>query len=557
MSDIFSGLSLAPREEDEPPPKRDPAESPQAEAIPPEKQDHDSFASRLSLSPREEESDAQLLSRPGTFSGFSLDFEPLDEVPPASAAPEESPSHPPEPMVHRSIPDTFSFHEDDTPGEPASGFSFEPNDADTPREPASGFSFEPNDALTTPKSPPDLHKADESGDAFASFAFHPDDVQSLTPPALFPFSPDDEATVVAPPSARSFQPETDDEATVVAPPSARSFQPETDDEATVVAPPSARSFQPETDDEATVVAPPSARSFQPETDDEATVVATSNVTRPTGIPTSTTRATATRAPINYGFDAPKNTSDQTALEAEGDGQTESTRAQEPINVDALPIGHMLMWYKIEKVLGQGGFGLTYKARDTRLNNHVAIKEYLPTQLAHRGTDGGIHPKGPEQEEPFIKGRERFLNEARTLARFKHPALVRVATFFEEANSAYMAMEFEEGESLGSVLKEKKTLDEPELLKVVMPLLQGLQALHAENIIHRDIKPDNIFIRKKDGTPVLLDFGSARKTDAGDNMTAMLTPSYAPMEQYFEDASRQGPWTDIYAMGAVMYRIISG
>ncbi|MBF0186717.1 MAG: SEL1-like repeat protein [Magnetococcales bacterium] len=229
-----------------------------------------------------------------------------------------------------------------------------------------------------------------------------------------------------------------------------------------------------------------------------------------------------------------------------------------VHHDALPEGHMLMWYKIEKVLGQGGFGLTYKAHDTRLDNHVAIKEYLPTQLALRRPDHSIHPKAPDLEEQFVQGRERFLNEARTLAQFKHSSLVRVATFFEEFNTAYMAMEYEEGEDLGNILKRKKTLDEKELLAIMMPMLQGIQVLHHADFIHRDIKPDNIFIRVKDGTPVLLDFGSARRKGGTDgSMTAMLTPSYAPMEQYFEEANRQGPWTDIYSLGAVMYRCISG
>ncbi|MEO5378846.1 MAG: protein kinase [Magnetococcus sp. DMHC-6] len=225
--------------------------------------------------------------------------------------------------------------------------------------------------------------------------------------------------------------------------------------------------------------------------------------------------------------------------------------------DALPTGHMLMWYRIEKVLGQGGFGLTYKAHDTRLDNDVAIKEYLPSQIANRRPDRSIHAKSPDQELVFRKGRQRFLDEARTLAHFKHPSLVRVATFFEENNTAYMAMEYEEGEPLASVLKRERTLEEQDLLRIIMPLLLGVQVLHNENVIHRDIKPDNIFIRTKDGSPVLIDFGSARKTEGAESMTAMLTPNYAPMEQYFEDADRQGPWTDIYSLGAVMYRAISG
>ncbi|MEO5366390.1 MAG: serine/threonine-protein kinase, partial [Magnetococcus sp. WYHC-3] len=227
--------------------------------------------------------------------------------------------------------------------------------------------------------------------------------------------------------------------------------------------------------------------------------------------------------------------------------------------DALPLGHELMWYRIEKVLGQGGFGITYKALDGRLDTHVAIKEYLPSQIAARGPDRRVHAKNPDQEAAFVHGRDRFLDEARTLAKFKHSSLVRVATFFEENNTAYMAMEYEEGESLAAILRRKGTLEEKELLEIMVPLLHGIRVLHQAKYIHRDIKPDNIFVRVKDGTPVLLDFGSARKTvEGGDgSLTAMLTPGYAPMEQYFEEANRQGPWTDVYSLGAVMYRCITG
>ncbi|MBF0158598.1 MAG: SEL1-like repeat protein [Magnetococcales bacterium] len=230
------------------------------------------------------------------------------------------------------------------------------------------------------------------------------------------------------------------------------------------------------------------------------------------------------------------------------------------SADVLRVGQMLMWYRIDKVLGQGGFGVTYRAWDTRLDTNVAIKEYLPSQVALRGSDGHINARSRDHEAAFIKGRQRFLQEARTLAKFKHASLVRVATFFEQFNSAYMVMEYEDGTSMAALLREKKVLDERELLAIILPLLQGISVLHAEGFVHRDIKPDNIFIRHKDGSPVLLDFGSARQKMEGQDsghMTAVLTPNYAPMEQYFEDAARQGPWTDIYAIGAVMYRSISG
>ncbi|MBF0625244.1 MAG: SEL1-like repeat protein [Magnetococcales bacterium] len=358
---------------------------------------------------------------------------------------------------------------------------------------------------------------------------------------------DDAATIMAAPGIPVPGPlDEDDAATVMAAPrqaSSGSAGPDDEDQATVMARPAASSSSDDAD-EATVMARPAAPADDP---DEATVM----------------------APIDGGIVPPLArgpggaVKDATTLRGSGPPiAAPAAAASVPApqeNSDALPVGEMLMWYRIEKVLGQGGFGLTYKAHDTRLDNHVAIKEFLPTQLAIRHRDKTIQPKSEQYRQPFEKGRSRFLDEARTLARFKHSSLVRVATFFEENNTAYMAMEYEEGRPLADLLKEKKTLDEQELMRIVMPLLRGINQLHEANIIHRDIKPDNIFIRHKDGTPVLLDFGSARKTEGGGDghMTAMLTPNYAPMEQYFEDASRQGPWTDIYAMGAVMYRAISG
>ncbi|OSM02484.1 putative serine/threonine protein kinase [Magnetofaba australis IT-1] len=277
-----------------------------------------------------------------------------------------------------------------------------------------------------------------------------------------------------------------------------------------------------------------------------------------GAPPPVTKPTPTSTPVATDSGSVLQTQ-QPTQSTEETGST--TRKKKKTNPDALPEGHMLFnnLYKVEKVLGQGGFGLTYKAYDTQLDTHVAIKEYLPTQIAHRQSDLSIHARSDEQEEMFIQGRQRFLDEARTLAKFKHSSLVRVVTFFEDNNTAYMAMEFEAGEPLSALLKAKRTLNEKEMLDIMLPLIQGVQVLHNEGYIHRDIKPDNIFIRSKDGTPVLLDFGSARRQEgnADGSMTAMLTPSYAPMEQYFEEAARQGPWTDIYSLGAVMYRCISG
>jgi len=226
--------------------------------------------------------------------------------------------------------------------------------------------------------------------------------------------------------------------------------------------------------------------------------------------------------------------------------------------NALKAGHELHWYRIDKVLGQGGFGITYLAHDPNLDQYVAIKEYLPMELAVRDGDNSVYPASSANGERFRWGLDRFITEARTLAKFKHPAIVRVLTVFEDNNTAYMVMEYERGESLQQVLERRKTLDEDELIPILAPLLDGLEMIHATGFIHRDIKPANIYIRE-DNTPVLLDFGSARQAlgEQTKTLTSIVSPGYAPFEQYYSKSDRQGPWTDIYSLAATMYRAISG
>lgn len=226
------------------------------------------------------------------------------------------------------------------------------------------------------------------------------------------------------------------------------------------------------------------------------------------------------------------------------------------HLDALPIGFELQHYKIEKVLGQGTFGITYLASDTKLQQLVAIKEYLPTELSSRDNTNTVHPKSKLCEENFEDGIKRFLAEARTLAKFKHPNIVRVNTFFEANHTAYMVMEYEEGQDLATLLKERQTLAEEEIRKIFIPLLEGLQAVHAKGVVHRDIKPSNIFLRKN-GSPVLLDFGAARHKSGDELFTTLVTPGYAPYENYHSDSEKQGPWSDLYSLGAVAYRSVTG
>lgn len=226
--------------------------------------------------------------------------------------------------------------------------------------------------------------------------------------------------------------------------------------------------------------------------------------------------------------------------------------------NALKPGFKFQWYVIERVLGQGGFGITYLALDTNLDQHVAIKEYLPSDLATRDEDSSVTPLSNECDDRYHWGLDRFISEARTLARFKHPNIVRVYNVFDMNNTAYMTMEYEQGDSLQDIFTNKKTLSQDELMNILLPILDGLEQVHSQGFIHRDIKPANIFIRK-DQTPVLLDFGSARMALGKKTvtLTSIITPGYAPFEQYYSKSDRQGPWTDIYSLGATLYRGMTG
>jgi HAMP domain-containing protein len=206
------------------------------------------------------------------------------------------------------------------------------------------------------------------------------------------------------------------------------------------------------------------------------------------------------------------------------------------------------------VLGQGGFGITYLATDVNLNVKVAIKEYLPEDIAYRAKDSSVAAKSAEFVEYYEQGRDDFLVEARTLATFRHRNIVRVARFFEANTTAYMVLEYERGKSLTSWWKDRKNVSERDLLTLLLPLLDGLGAVHEAGYLHRDIKPDNIYVRDDDGSLVLLDFGAARQTGARDEVS-IVTPGYGPIEQYL--GGDQGPWTDIYALGATLYWMIAG
>jgi serine/threonine protein kinase len=220
---------------------------------------------------------------------------------------------------------------------------------------------------------------------------------------------------------------------------------------------------------------------------------------------------------------------------------------------ALPAGYALHEYRVEKLLGVGGFGITYLAVDGNLNLRVALKEYLPGDIALRGADQSITPQSADTAPTFDWGKRRFMDESRTLASFRHPNIVRVMRFFEANGTAYMVMEYVEGDALPDWLKPRRPLAEAQVAGLAGPLLDGLEVVHNSGFMHRDIKPGNIYVRN-DGTPVLLDFGSARQKN--EELTAIVTPGYAPFEQYHE-RGRQGPWSDIYAMAGVLYWLVTG
>ncbi|MEO7548165.1 MAG: serine/threonine-protein kinase, partial [Ramlibacter sp.] len=232
-------------------------------------------------------------------------------------------------------------------------------------------------------------------------------------------------------------------------------------------------------------------------------------------------------------------------------------APPPADASALPAGYRIHEYEIERPLGGGGFGITYLAHDINLDLPVAVKEYYPSDLVSRGADQSVQVRTSKTDAQagYDWGLERFLDEARALATFRHPNIVRVLRYFRMNGTAYIVMEYESGQSLKRWLPHNSPLSQRAMLSVVLPLLDGLEAVHKTGFLHRDIKPDNIYVRA-DGAPVLLDFGAARRVSADHEMTNIVSPGFAPFEQYHSQG-KQGPWTDIYSLGAVMYWMVTG
>lgn len=229
---------------------------------------------------------------------------------------------------------------------------------------------------------------------------------------------------------------------------------------------------------------------------------------------------------------------------------------------SLPVGTRLSEFELLSIIGEGGFSIVYLAYDHSLQRTVAIKEYLPGAIAFRDSEGIVRPRFEKYEGTFKTGLQSFLNEARILAQFEHPALIRIHRFWEQNGTAYMVMQYCKGRTLRKVLQEEpdRRTQEPWIKhQVIAPVLDALRLLHAKNYYHRDLSPDNIMVLDT-GAPMLLDFGAARQVigDMTQALTVILKPGFAPIEQYADDESmRQGPWTDIYGVGAVLYFVVTG
>lgn len=227
--------------------------------------------------------------------------------------------------------------------------------------------------------------------------------------------------------------------------------------------------------------------------------------------------------------------------------------------NTLPIGTLIGEYKVEAVIGSGGFGVTYRARDIRLDAPVAVKEYYPVSMAVRNKDYSVEERPGNVKGGYNWGLEKFMNEASTLASLRHANIVGVNRLFRANGTAYMILDFIDGPTLKSWLKDlDRRPSQDELDALLLPTLDALRTVHAQGLLHRDIAPKNIMVARQ-LTPILIDFGAARQLVAQKSQTfaALLTPGYAPFEQYVATGQSQGPWTDIYSLGATMYECIMG
>ena len=240
-----------------------------------------------------------------------------------------------------------------------------------------------------------------------------------------------------------------------------------------------------------------------------------------------------------------------------DMRSETTATDPEVDFVALPVGTLIGRYEVLSVLGQGGFGITYRARDVQLDREVAIKEYLPTALAVRQNGVTVMPRSTKAAEDFTWGRDRFVAEGRVMATLhRAPGIVRVYDFLEINGTAYIVMEMLHGDTLEGHIKMNGRLEASAIDRILWPLLDGLEQVHNAGFLHRDIKPANILLDAA-GNPTLIDFGASRAAMVGRTMamTAIFTPGYAAPEQF--TSAKQGPWTDIYGVSATLYHAITG
>ena len=227
----------------------------------------------------------------------------------------------------------------------------------------------------------------------------------------------------------------------------------------------------------------------------------------------------------------------------------------------LPAGTLIEGFEIQGVIGIGGFGIVYKAFDPMLERQVALKEYLPASLAQRVSGGAVRVREARHKNTFDAGMRSFINEARLLAQFDHPALVKVYRFWEMAGTAYMVMPLYHGTTLKQYAENRTDpLTQQQLVSWLVVLTEALEVMHTQQCYHRDISPENIIIQDGTGLPILLDFGAARRAigSVSQPFTVILKASYAPIEQYAEVPSMtQGAWTDVYALAAVAHFLITG
>ena len=227
----------------------------------------------------------------------------------------------------------------------------------------------------------------------------------------------------------------------------------------------------------------------------------------------------------------------------------------------LPIGTRLGEFEITHRIGEGGFSIVYLAWDHSLDRKIALKEYLPFSIAKRGFQTEVHPRSERHRETFDAGLRSFVNEAKLLAQFDHPSLVKVYRFWEANGTAYMAMPFYQGSTVRDTVRQMPSApDEAWIGHLLRPLADALKVIHDAQCYHRDIAPDNVILLAESGEPLLLDFGAARRvvSNMTQALTVILKPGYAPVEQYDEIPSmKQGPWTDVYALAAMVHWLVIG